>query len=110
MPAVPMTIENTGSVPSTDQEFQALVARWESESMFLSSYDQLVSRPSYREIVALGQNVVPLLLREVSICPSQLVLALHEITGQDPVPRASRGKIKEVAQAWVEWGKANGLI
>jgi hypothetical protein len=110
MTAEPIGVEKAVQRSITEERFQRLVVRWESESVFLSSYDQLVSQPSYKEIVALGQSVVPLLLREISKCPSQLVIALHEITGENPVPPASRGKIKEVAQAWVEWGKANGLI
>jgi len=35
--------------------------------------------------------------------------ALRAITGADPVPVESRGKLKEMAQAWLAWGRTYGF-
>ncbi len=32
------------------------------------------------------------------------------ITGADPVPKESRGKLKEMTAAWVKWGIEKGYI
>jgi hypothetical protein len=58
----------------------------------------------------MGQEAVPYLLREVKREPSLLVMALREITGENPVPRESTGTIREMASAWVAWGEKKGLL
>ena len=32
------------------------------------------------------------------------------ITGENPVPPEAAGKVRQMADAWVEWGKLQGLI
>ena len=58
----------------------------------------------------MGQVVVPLLLAELVREPDHWFIALHELTGAGPVPKESRGRLHEMAAAWVSWGKDNGLI
>jgi len=53
----------------------------------------------------MGPEAVPFLLRELEREPGLLFCALQEITGENPVPTAARGKIREIAKAWVEWGQ-----
>ena len=36
--------------------------------------------------------------------------ALEAITGENPVPAADRGKVQKMADAWVAWGREQGLI
>ena len=62
--------------------------------------------PSYQAIINLGPSVVPLLLRELEREPDHWFVALHTLTGADPVPVESRGKVREMAHAWVQWGLA----
>ena len=39
-----------------------------------------------------------------------MTLALGEITGANPVPAESAGKVREMAQAWIEWGRSQGYV
>jgi hypothetical protein len=64
--------------------------------------------PSYQRIIGLGPAVLPLLLRELEREPDHWFWALKAIAGEDPVPGASRGKVREMARAWVEWGRQQG--
>lgn len=64
--------------------------------------------PAYQQIIGLGPDVVPLLLAELEGHPDHWFWALHAITREDPVPSESRGKIKAMAQAWLDWGKRHG--
>jgi hypothetical protein len=40
--------------------------------------------------------------------PADARLALHAITGANPVPPASRGNLQEMADAWLAWGLEKG--
>jgi hypothetical protein len=51
----------------------------------------------------------PLLLDALRDEPDFWFGALREITGENPAPESSAGKIDEMSQAWLEWGRARGL-
>jgi hypothetical protein len=36
--------------------------------------------------------------------------ALNAITGENPTPEAAEGDIERMIGAWLQWGRANGLI
>jgi hypothetical protein len=103
-------IESPSAAPYTEDAFQKAVAEWMHEKGPSSNSARIAAHPAFRRIVAKGWEAVPFLLRELETRPSLLVLALSEITAENPVPRESRGKVKEMAKAWVEWGKKKGLV
>jgi len=88
--------------------FLELVARWKDERGPTSSTTELAMCPSYQRIIGLGPAVVPLLLRELEREPDHWFWALRAITGADPVPPASRGKVRDMAQIWIGWGRQQG--
>lgn len=87
-----------------------LIVRWKSERPPVSSVRRIMALPAYQELVAIGFDAVPYLLTELKNDPDHLFLILSEITKVDPVPAESRGKIREMADAWLEWGKGKGYI
>jgi hypothetical protein len=91
------------------EHFQDLVRKWKAERGPTSSVAKMAAHPAYREIVSLGRSAVPLLLAELERAPDHWFVALHEITGADPVPKESQGRLKEMAAAWLQWGRANGI-
>ncbi len=97
--------------PSLSEDlFHQWVSEWCGGIGPTSDPAKIVAHPAFRQIVAAGEDAVPLLLRELRKAPSLLVFALHEITGEDPVPARARGKIREMSKAWVAWGKTGGLL
>ena len=68
----------------------------------------LCGHPAFREIISLGEAVVPLMLRDLEERPRLWVWALPEITGTNAVPASDRGKIRKMSEAWVRWGKEHG--
>ena len=64
--------------------------------------------PAYQEIIGMGERAVPLLLAELRREPDDWFWALHAITGANPVPAASRGNARTMAEAWLRWGAENG--
>jgi hypothetical protein len=92
------------------QRFDNLVAVWKSERGHSSILTEMVLHPAYQQIIGMGEQAVPLLLEELQRQPDHWDWALRSITGSDPVPRESWGKLREIAAAWVTWGKRRGYV
>src|SRR5947209_5156264 len=90
--------------------FATLAARWYEESAPLSSVSQMAMLPAYQEIIGMGREAVPLLLRELQKEPGHWFWALRAITGEDPIPPDSHGNVREMAAAWLGWGRQHGFI
>ncbi|MBI4389801.1 MAG: hypothetical protein HY580_06430 [Nitrospinae bacterium] len=84
--------------------FNSLVSKWKSDTAFQSSISQMVDHPAYQEIIGLGEEVVPLLIRELKQNPDHWFVALKRITGEDPVDIGQRGNFDEMVRAWIGWG------
>jgi len=65
----------------------ALVSEWLNGMGPSSNPDELKDHWAYRNIISKRDWIVPFLLREVAWNPSFIVWALHDITGENPVPR-----------------------
>lgn len=108
-------IETIAVLPSTyiiendtDKNFKSLVTQWRSETAHLSSATKASMHPAYQRIIGMGPAVIPLLLRELEQDPDHWFWALSAITGEDPIKPEHRGRVKQMAQAWLNWGKENG--
>lgn len=66
------------------------------------------NHPAYQEIIRLGPEVIPLLLRDLEENHTHWFTALEAITGTNPVPPSASGKIPEMAEAWLCWARKNG--
>jgi hypothetical protein len=88
--------------------FLDLVAQWERAMGMLSLVQKMVMHPAYQRIIGMGQPVVPLILRELEREPDHWFWALEAITGANPVLPEQRGRLDEMAAAWLAWGRENG--
>jgi hypothetical protein len=91
-----------------EERFERLAQTWEDAVGHHSSHAIRTNHPAYREIVALGPAVVPLLLRDLESKERHWFAALAIITGANPVPASKAGKIPEMIKCWLQWGKENG--
>jgi hypothetical protein len=99
----------TIDIPDTmEQMFQSLATQWKQDRGFSSKIKDLAMHPAYQRIVGMGQTAVPFLLREMERRPDHWAWALRAITGENPVPPSSRGKLDETAAAWIQWGREHG--
>lgn len=96
------------SYESTEERFLQLAGEWKDRTAYMSSLSDMKAVPAYREIVRMGKKIIPLLLDALEHDPYYWFLPLGEITGENPVPASSRGKIREMIQAWLHWGHENG--
>lgn len=91
------------------EQFQALAEAWRRDVQFVSSVTDMVLHPAYQRIIGMGLAIVPHLLRELERKPDHWFWALTAITGADPVQPDDRGKLRNMAEAWLRWGKEQGL-
>ena len=90
------------------ETFEKLADEWEHDRPRGADIEQMTRHSAYQRIIAMGEPVVPWLLQRLAEKPDHWFVALNAITGARPVPPESRGRIKEMAQAWLNWGRQQG--
>jgi len=93
----------------TDAFFALQVGDWLYGIGPTSNPREMFEHPAFRAIVSAGQTAIPFLLRELRREPSLLVVALSEITGENPAQSAAKPTIREVTEACLTWGEKNGF-
>lgn len=89
-------------------QFEDLADEWQSSTAFESVVTRKSMHPAYQRIIGMGDDAVPLILRRLRREPHQWFWALSAITGQDPA--AGLDRPGSAAEAWLEWGRARGLV
>jgi len=111
--ALPLQVPPTASVLRAEAEqkhpeFAALAEQWRRETRFSSSLDEKILHPAYQSIIAMGKSAVPLVLSELESHHGHWFWALRFMTGEDPVPEGSN--IAQAREAWLDWGRGQGLL
>ena len=96
--------------PADRARFTELADQWEQETVLLSNSAQAAAHPAHRQIVSMGEPVVPLILERMRSQGGHWFHALGEITGAAPVAPGARGDIAAMQQAWLDWGGRNGVV
>jgi hypothetical protein len=90
------------------QRFKELVTLWELEVNGSSFVGEKTNHRAYKQIIEMGDAVIPLILKELETRPNHWFAALRSLTGENPVKPEQRGEIKQMADAWLQWGKEHG--
>jgi len=91
--------------------FERLAAEWRKQHRAMSSVTEMSMLPSYQQIIGLGEDAIPMILRELKAEggePDQWFWALRAIAEVNPVPPADQGDFVKMAQAWIKWGESEG--
>jgi hypothetical protein len=98
-------------------EFQKYAEAWkQSRPRATSSAMLLAADENYFRIINMSKRAIPCLLKQLQLelaagSPDHWFIALWIVTDlTNPVPPESRGKLKEMAKAWIEWGKQQGFV
>jgi hypothetical protein len=94
-------------------EFEEQVKQWKSETAHWSSVTRMIAHPSYLRIIGLAnkatkREVTKLLLQEMSNEPDHWFAALTAITRCDPT--RAEDDLDEATNAWLEWGRQEGIL
>lgn len=92
------------------ERFRLLAAEWKDRSRHLSNSAQMAMLKPYQQIIGMGESALPLIFEELSREPDHWFWALEAITQQNPVPREAKGKIRQMADAWLAWARQNGYL
>src|SRR5437764_8781182 len=85
--------------------FERLAREWKERSRYLSNTAQMAMLKPYQRIIGMGEQAIPFILQELQREPDQWFWALEMITEENPIPPEAAGKVRLMAQAWIEWGK-----
>jgi hypothetical protein len=106
----PVTVESK----RLDQRFREQSDKWAQETQHLSSPTQRMAHPSYEAIMGMAQEnkreVIRLLLLDLQVRRRAWFWALSHLTQTNPVSSKDAGKMDKMIEAWVKWGKAEGVI
>jgi len=102
----------TVTTPEFDlhERFAHLVAQWKEKSRHMSNTAQMAMLKPYQQIIGLGERAVPLILQELQREPDHWFWALEAITQANPVPPEAAGRVQQMAEAWIAWGKQQGYL
>ncbi|MCH8825144.1 MAG: hypothetical protein IH984_16745 [Planctomycetes bacterium] len=98
---------------ATRVKFDRLAKKWKENRQWGADITELCMQPAYQAIIGMGETAIPYILRELSEKPDHWFWALNAIIADDsvdPIPTESQGKLREMAQAWIDWGRQNGQI
>lgn len=109
MPVVVIGDYSDHRQPEISIRFRQLANQWTDETRDMSSLTEMVAHPAYREILTMGSRAVSLILGELQKRPNHWFIALESITKENPVPEAARGKLIEMTEAWLKWGRKVNL-
>jgi len=109
-PTIPQTASSASNHSGLRERFQRLAAEWKAQSRYLSNTAQMAMLKPYQRIIGMGLPAVPLILEELRREPDQWFWALEAITEENPVPPEAAGKVRLMAQAWLDGGMQHGLI
>jgi hypothetical protein len=91
------------------RRFYSLAESWRRECAHLSSVREMVLHPAYQQIIGMGRDALPFLLRELEREPDHWFWALWSITQENPVRPEHRGYIRAMARDWLEWARRRGI-
>jgi len=89
--------------------FEELASQWREETKTISAIEEMAIHPAYQRIIGMGPAVIPNIMRALEKRPDNWFWALRAITGADPVQPEQRGRMSEMAKAWIAWAQANHI-
>lgn len=104
-------VEETTDIKQTvENRFNRLAQEWSASVGNISSLTAMAEHPRYHEIINLGWDVVPFLLRDLQQNRGFWFPALSAITKITPYDLRDAGNGKRMTKAWIQWGKRKQLI
>ncbi len=94
-------------------KFQKLTKEWRDTRGARSTAAQMAMLRPYQEIIGMGEDAIPFILAQLKAegsSPDHWFWALAAISNDNPVPAKSRGKLSEMAVAWLEWGRQKEYV
>lgn len=95
---------------SREEEFQELAKCWKRETVLEGNLSRIVMHPAYQRIMAMGKDMVPLILSDLAKKPAHWFWALHNLVPEGQDPAEGLTTMEEARQAWLKWGRDNNYL
>jgi hypothetical protein len=92
-----------------EDRFSRLAQQWKSHIGGISDPQEIRQLPGFAELVRLGPDAIPLILRELEFDSSYWFEVLAEIAGEDPTPAEQAGDVDAMIRAWKDWAAGKNL-
>lgn len=94
------------------QLLDQIADKWERETRNVSPPKAISQHPLTDEIVKLGSDALPMILRRMESRPWFWFDVLRRLTkGKvNPVSPEMRGDVQQMTEAWIKWGVDSGVI
>ena len=96
------------AAPALERRFSLLSTKWKNETGLLSNVTKKCTHPAYQQIIGMGWEVLPLILRDLKESSADWFWALTAITGANPISEEIAGNITRMTEAWLQWARAKG--
>jgi hypothetical protein len=96
--------------PQIEQRFNQLKKQWKSETVTSSNMTEIVTNQHYQEIIKMGDDVLPILFKQLIEAPDHYFWALRVITETDPTNPKDAGKLQKMANSWLKWASDNDYL
>ena len=103
-------VTDVRTTTETQSEFERLAAVWKQETAHLSSLSMIAEHRAYQEVIGMGKEAIPLILRDLENAQAQWFWALRSIARESPVRPEDRGDVDAMTTAWLDWGKRRHYI
>lgn len=90
--------------------FNGLKYLWLEETKYSSNIYFTTKHPAYIKIIQLGNDILPLLLRDMLEYNTHWFFALKEISRENPIKKEHVGNVQEMTNDWLAWGKRMNYI
>jgi hypothetical protein len=97
-------------ISDLEQQFNKLAADWKKQTAIYSNTLHIIRNDNYLDIIGMGKDALPLILRDLEKAPEHWFVALKAIAKENPVPKEAYGNIDQMRFYWLQWGKNNNII
>ena len=94
--------------PAYQDKFSQLAAIWKAQTSHISNITKKCSHPAYQQIIGMGEQAIEPILSDLKGSYDDWFWALTAITGNNPINEKDAGNIKQMAEAWLQWGRSRG--
>jgi hypothetical protein len=93
-----------------EKQFNELAAKWRKETGGYSTMIHIAGNNNYLDIIGMGKDVLPYIIKDLQKEPDYWFVALKHITKENPVPKEHIGDIDKMAEDWLNWARENKII
>ncbi len=91
---------------SLETTFNEYYTNWRRETAMCSGIEAKRNNENFKKIVAMGEKIIPIILKEIKKNPSHLFLVLPEITKENIIiPEEDQGNIRKINELWIQWAE-----